>query len=91
MSVYDYQCVSVRVSVINTVYLVFSTMEKSKMSLFGFFSSSSLWTLHTTCGRLQMTMPESGLFSFRSFFFSLATAECDFTEREAAWTGFCTG
>lgn len=41
MSVYDYECVSVRVSVINTVYLVFSKMEKSKMSLFDCFSSSS--------------------------------------------------
>lgn len=34
--------VSVRLSVINTVYLVFSKMEKSKMSLFDFFSSSTL-------------------------------------------------
>lgn len=38
---YDYQSVSVRVSVINTVYLV-PTTEKWKMSLFDFFSSSTL-------------------------------------------------
>ena len=69
MSVYDSQCVSVCVSVINTVYLVFSKMEKSKMSLFDFFSSSfTISTLHTTCGRFQITMPENGLFVFFSFF-----------------------
>lgn len=42
MSVYDYECVFERASVINTVHLVFSKMEKWKMSLFDFFSSSTL-------------------------------------------------
>lgn len=65
---------------INTVYLVFSKMEKSKMSfliLFFFYSldpAQYLWVF-------QITMPENGL----------ATAECDFTEREAVWTGFLYG
>jgi len=64
------------VSVINTVYLVFSKMGKWKMSWFDSFLLFPVWTLHPRV--LQMTLPENGL----------ATAECDFTEREAVWTGF---
>lgn len=67
--------------VINTVYVVLSKVGKSKMS----WVDSSLLLLfrplHSTCGCFRLTMPENGL----------ATAECDFTEREAVWTGFLYG
>lgn len=71
---------------INTVYLVFSKMEKSKMSWFDSSLLFTLSTLHTSCGCFfRLTMPENGFF--------LATAECDFTEREEKQCGlaFCTG
>lgn len=55
-------------------------MEKFKMSWF----DSSLLLLFPPCTvpvGIQKKMPENGL----------ATAECDFTEREAVWTGFLYG
>lgn len=56
-------------------------MEKSKMSWFD--SSFFFYSLDPAqyLWVFQITMPENGL----------ATAECDFTEREAVWTGFLYG
>lgn len=91
------ECVCVYV--INTVYLVFSTTaEESKMSSsdISVFVSLSRPGV-STCGRFQTkkTIPENDCLLFLSLLFSflffLATAECDFTEKEAVWTGFLYG
>lgn len=92
------------VYVINTVYLVFSTTaEESKMSSSDISVSSfhSLDPALVPVGvfrQKKKNIPENDCFFcfvfipfvFFSlfFFFFLATAECDFTEKEAVWTGF---
>lgn len=55
-------------------------METWTMSHFD-FSVLRLYGPCTVPLAVQKTMPENGL----------ATAECDFTEKEAVWTGFLYG
>lgn len=84
-----------RVYVINTVYLVFynsGRVEDVLIWCFCFFVSLSrpdyLWAFSHT----KKTIPENDCFILYPFCFIfvvfLATAECDFTEKEAVWTGF---
>lgn len=81
MYVYDYQWVRMYVCKWLILYIWCSLRWKSRrcpgLILLFFYSFDAAQYLWV----FQITMPENGL----------ATAECDFTEREAVWTGFLYG
>lgn len=92
MYVYDYQWVRMYVCKWLILYIWCSLRWKSRRCpcLISF-----LLLLFRPCivpvGVFSDNYTREWLLFFFSFFFFLATAECDFTEKEAVWTGFLYG